>query len=414
VSGGLGETLTEVYKYNPSHIDYVELDPMLTEVALNQFILREAPSLNIINMDGRSYIKKTKKTYDAIIIDLPEPDTFQINRFFTSEFFFLAKKILKKKGVLSISMEYSPHYISDIRRKKFSTLYHTARLYFRNMLVLPGEEAYFICRDGKLWEDIPARLTEKSIIADYLGGSFYGNVTEERVKQLEASLDRTERVNTDFNPNLISMVFYQWFMKHGASPHYFLFAFGVMIVIYLILIRKQEYVLFSTGLAAMGVEMLVIFAFQVVYGYIYLKIGVIITVFLVGLLPGALMGNLRKLRGGMFDLIVSELLLLFLLALFYFWAACLRIELHSLYYMVYGFLFSFVCGFQFPIVAGIIGEKESPAAGCLAADLAGAAVGTLITGTILIPLRGIEAAVIFLIIIKISSVITVFWFQKRN
>jgi spermidine synthase len=158
----------------------------------------------------------------------------------------------------------------------------------------------------------------------------------------------------------------------------------------------------------MGVEMLVIFAFQVVYGYIYLKIGAIVTAFLMGLLPGALLGNLRKHRRGTFDLKVSEVLLLLLLALFYFWAACLRNELHALYYMIYCFLFSFVCGFQFPIVAGMIGEKESPAAGCLAADLAGAAVGTLVTGTILIPLWGIQTAVIFLIVVKVSSLVTIF------
>ena len=51
----------------------------------------------------------------------------------------------------------------------------------------------------------------------------------------------------------------------------------------------------------------------------------------------------------------------------------------------------------------MIGEERSPAAGYLAADLAGAAVGTLVTGARLIPLWGMKAAIIFLILIKISS-----------
>lgn len=51
----------------------------------------------------------------------------------------------------------------------------------------------------------------------------------------------------------------------------------------------------------------------------------------------------------------------------------------------------------------MIGEKKSPAAGCLAADLTGAAVGTLVVGTLLIPLLGIQSAIVFLILIKISS-----------
>ncbi len=67
------------------------------------------------------------------------------------------------------------------------------------------------------------------------------------------------------------------------------------------------------------------------------------------------------------------------------------------------FTFSFFCGYQFQIATKIIGEKQSPAAGCLAADLTGAAAGTLATGTLLIPLWGIEAAIFFLILVKISS-----------
>jgi len=407
VSGGLGESISEVNKYNPAHIDYVELDPMLTETALALGILDKVPSLEIMNTDGRSYIKKATRLYDAILIDLPDPDTFQINRFFTREFFSLAKKILKKGGILSVSMAYSPNYISDVRKKKFSIMFNTVRSHFRNVLILPGEDAYFLCRDGTLLTDIPSKLREKSVPTSYIEGFFYGNVTKERVKQLEDCLDRDAHVNTDFDPALMKVVFRQWFMKHGTSPHYFLFALLGLTVIYLISIRKEEYLLFSTGLATMGVEMLVIFSFQIVYGYIYLKIGAIVTAFLLGLLPGALVGNFRKNKGGL-NLEVSETLMLLLLILYYFWAVGLRTEFQPLYYMIYCFVFSFVCGFQFPVVADLIGEQESPASGCLAADLAGAAVGTLLTGTILIPLWGIKTAVIFLILVKISSSVIVF------
>lgn len=413
VSGGLGLTIMEVNKHDPSHIDYVELDPVLTEAALSLGVLHKEPSLEIMNTDGRSYIKNAKRVYDAIIIDLPDPDTFQINRFFTSEFFSLIKKTLKKEGVLSVSIAYSPNYISDIHQEKFSTIYNTVRLHFRNVLLLPGEEAYFICRDGKLWADIPARLKQKSIRTSFIEGFFYGNVTEERINELNQSLSRDAPVNRDFNPSLINIVFRQWFTKHGTSPDYFLFSLLGLTVIYLIFIRKEEFVLFSTGLAAMGVEMLLIFAFQVAYGYIYLKIGAIVTAFLMGLLPGALLGNIRK-HWGAFSLIVSEAALLLLLTLFYLWTVWSGMELHPIYYMIYCFLFSFVCGFQFPVVARIIGEKQSPAAGCLAADLAGASLGALITGTVFIPLWGMQAAVVCLIFVKISSSVMVVLLNRKK
>ena len=92
-----------------------------------------------------------------------------------------------------------------------------------------------------------------------------------------------------------------------------------------------------------------------------------------------------------------------MLLLFLIWIAFFPVELHSLVFLLYFVLFSALCGFQFPVAANIIGEKTSPAAGCLAADLCGASVGTLVTGTLLIPLWGIGVAVIFLILVKVTS-----------
>jgi spermidine synthase len=411
VSGGFGEVFDEVSKYAPERVDYVELDPYLTDAGLSEGAIKKAPFLAIMNTDGRRHIKVTKRMYDAIIIDLPDPDTFQINRFFTSEFFFLAKAILKKNGILSMSVEYAPNYISNIRKKKLSILYNTARLHFRNVMALPGEEAYFLCRDGKLWKDIPGRLKLKSINTNYIEGFFHGNVTDERMRQLEEVLDTTESVNKDFRPRLMNIVFQEWFMKHGTSPKYFLVVLFVLTMVYLIFMRREEYILFSTGLATMGVEMLIVFAFQVIYGYIYLKIGAIVTASLLGLLPGAIIGN-SLVKKGRNQLFVSEMLILFLLFLFLLWVMWFKGEPHPTYFLAYCFLFSLLCGFQFPVAAAMIGEKSSPAAACFAADLCGASVGTLATGTILIPLWGIQAAVIFLILVKISSSIITYYIKK--
>ena len=411
VSGGLGETLTEVFKYNPAHCDYVELDPYLTDVATQLGVIKRAASLEIMNTDGRSYVKMTERRYDAIIVDLHDPDTFQINRFFTSEFFCLAKKTLKKDGVFSMSIEYSPNYLSEIERQKISILHNTARFHFQNVILLPGEKCYFLCRDGELWSDIPARLQLKSISTSYIEDFFYGNMTEERIRRIEEGVGRNEYINTDFRPRLMNIVFQEWFMKHGTSPKYLLLILIVFTVGYFIFMRREEYILFSTGFATMGVEMLIVFAFQVIYGYIYLQIGAVVTAFLLGLLPGAMFGN-RRGRKDVSRLFVSEMLLLSLLLLFFVWVTFYRTELHPMYFLVYCFSFSFLCGFQFPVVTGIIGERNSPAAGCFAADLCGASMGTLITGTVLIPLWGIQSAVVFLIFVKISSSMVLFFTGK--
>ena len=294
ISGGLGETLNELYKYKPTRIDYVELDPRLTNIAQEEGFLKTGPSLEVVNSDARLFIQKIVQKYDAIIIDLPDPDTFQINRFFTSEFFSLAKKALKREGILSFSMKYSLNYISDIRKQKLSTAYNSARLHFKNIIIIPGGEAYFLCRDMSIDLDIPTRLRSKSISTKYIEGFYYGNVSNERISHLHNSIDRDEVINTDFNPRMMKIVFQEWFVKHGTTPRAFLLIFSVMLFLYLIAMKKEEYILFTTGIAVMGVEMLMIFLFQVLYGYIYLKIGAIVTVFLMGLFPGAAIGILYK------------------------------------------------------------------------------------------------------------------------
>ena len=413
VSGGFGETLAEVLKHSPESVDYVELDPHLTALGEELGFLRKTRHLTVVNADGRHYVRSTQKKYDAVIIDLPDPDTFQINRFFTSEFFGEVKKILSGRGILSFGLRYSPNYLSEVTKKKLSSVYQTARMHFQTVLVLPGGEAYFLCSDGKLQEDVPARLAGKSISTSYVEGFFHGNVTRERISELERHLQTEGYVNTDFEPRIMNLVFEEWFSMHGTTPHLLLLVLLGLTVIYLLFSRKEEYLLFSTGFVTMGVEMLVIFAFQILYGYVYLQISGIVTAFLAGLLPGALLGNLAGRRNTA-GLVFSDFMLLCLLLVFFVWVSFFRVELPPYAFLVYCFVFSLFCGYQFPTAAALIGEEKSPAAGCLAADLMGAGVGTLVTGTLLIPLWGIRWAIILLILVKISSNIVILFVKMKG
>ncbi len=406
VSGGMGETFNEILKYSPHRIDYVEADPALIKVASRSRLLSPNEPINIIPTDGRRYIAESDKRYSAIILDLSEPDTFQINRFYTKEFFDKAKRILKKDGVLSFSLIANPDYLSEVRIKRLSSIFNTLKLYFNNVLLIPGEEIYFLASDGKLTTDIPLRLKKKSIATSYIDGFYYGNVTKERIKSINESVNPDEFINTDFQPRVINIMFKEWFKKYGASPNWFIAILLGLLILYLFLIKREEYVLFFTGFAAMGVEMLIIFSFQVIYGYIYLKVGAVITFFLLGLLPGAVLGNRWK-KAGKEMLINAEVGMIILLMIYLIWATFYQSMIPEFVFLLYSFTFSLLCGVQFPVAAEIIGEEKSPAAGLFAADLVGAGAGTLAIVTLLIPLLGIQAAIIALILIKTASTIAI-------
>ena len=246
----------------------------------------------------------------------------------------------------------------------------------------------------------------------YVEGFFHGNVTEERIGELNRRLAAEGQVNTDLDPQLIRLTLEEWFTLHGHSPTVLLIVLLGCSALYLLFLRREEYLLFSSGLVSMGTEMLVIFSFQVMYGFVYKEVGAIITAFLVGLLPGAFLGTYigGRNRGG---LVVSDIALLLLLVLFLLWVPFFRSEVPPFLFLAYGFLFSLFCGYQFPVAACLIGEEKSPAAGCLGADLVGAGVGTLAVGALLIPFRGFLWAIIFLILVKISSNIAILFAKRR-
>ena len=163
---------------------------------------------------------------------------------------------------------------------------------------------------------------------------------------------------------------------------------AVLSVIYLFRVSREEFVLFSTGAMTMGSEILVIFAFQIYFGYIYLQIGIIVTVFLAGLLPGAWLGNRLRRRGkqilALTDMFLIACLVLFIVAITNF-----ADHLPQAFYLVFGFAVSLVCGFQFPVALYLKGGDNTAATAAFSADLMGAAWGTLLTSVILIPYAGI-------------------------
>jgi spermidine synthase len=292
--------------------------------------------------------------------------------------------------------------------ERISMLYRTAKRHFSNVELLPGESLFFLCSDANLSLAVPQRLRAKGIQTSFIHGSFNGNVTKERVESVRRILEEDGALNADFSPRLMSLFFREWFAKHGTTPSYFILILVAVTVAYGILIKKDEYILFSTGLTVMGMEMVIVFAFQALYGYVYMKIGAIVTGFLLGLLPGAFFGNLLRVRHHL-SVFLSEVCILFLITSFALWVFMFKGPFHPWLFIGYGFTLSLFCGFQFPQITALIGEASSPAAGCLAADLAGASIGTLAAGAVFVPFLGLRETLLFLMGVKLSSVVVAAW-----
>ena len=383
-----GGMLQEIAKYHPTHIDYLELDPQVSRTLFAANILTTIPGLQIIHQDGRSWLQKSTQNYDVIIVSLPEPDTFQINRFYTSRFYELAQNHLTEHGVLAFSMAGFDSYLAEPQRRKLSSIYNTVRTSFNHVLVLPGSDISYICSQAPLNSDIPALLEANHIPTSYISGYFYGNVTAERMSSLRQQLDPSVPINTDLTPQLMTLMFEQWFARFNSSPHPFFITVLLLLCFYLWHLSRQEFILFSTGAMTMGSEILLIFIFQIFYGMIYFQIGVIITIFLAGLMPGAWFAQQWQ-RQSRAILIRTDLLLMLMLVLLFLATSWGGDRLPLGLYLAFGFCVSLLCGMQFPAALHLLQDKNQSAARLFSADLMGAAFGTILTSLILIPQGGV-------------------------
>ena len=397
-----GGMLAELGKYRIETVDVVELNPEVTRFLLHYGLVRPSKNVRMIHGDARAYLDRTDLRYDAILVNLGEPGTFQANRFFTDRFYQLAKARLEPGGVLSFGMAGFDSYLGEPQRRKLSCLYNTVARNFRQVALMPGERTWFLCADHPLALDIPAQLKGLGIQTRYVGPYFHGNITRERMDGLNQLMIRTVPVNLDRAPHLMRLIFDQWFAKFAASPALFAGTLSLLSLVYLMTMGRGEFVLFSTGFMTMGAEFLVIFAFQIYYGYIYLQIGLIVTVFLAGLLPGAWVGERLRQRGARL-LMATDLFLMVLLGLMILAIYTVGHHLPVSFFLVFGFAVAMTCGCQFPVVLHWMGGDAVAASKSFSADLMGAACGSLLTSVLLMPYFGLVGTALGLGAVKLIS-----------
>ena len=99
IGGGLVPAAQELFKYPVQELVYVQIDPQLTRLEEKYLPGFDAiPSdrrIRIVHQDARIFMQKNVEPFNAIIVNLPSPETANLNRYYTREFFKLARKNLK-------------------------------------------------------------------------------------------------------------------------------------------------------------------------------------------------------------------------------------------------------------------------------------------------------------------------------
>jgi spermidine synthase len=119
---GTGQTSNAVRKENPDELDIVDINPNVFALAhhfkSNEGVLND-PRVKAIVMDGRAYMRRTKKTYDVITLEPMPPISVGVNALYSREFYALARKRLSAHGVIAQWLPFhvaAPHYTASIAK----------------------------------------------------------------------------------------------------------------------------------------------------------------------------------------------------------------------------------------------------------------------------------------------------------
>ena len=110
LGGGDGLAVREILKYpGVRSVTLVDLDPAMTQLfsksamllALNGGSLRSA-KVHVVNADAFAWLHANRRTFDAALVDFPDPTNFAIGKLYTVSFYHELVRALNPGAVLSV------------------------------------------------------------------------------------------------------------------------------------------------------------------------------------------------------------------------------------------------------------------------------------------------------------------------
>jgi len=425
IGGGAGGSLSQALKYPQLYVDHVEIDPQVIQFSLMFLPEKEKESFHssrvrIFYEDGRVFLRRTRKTYDFIILNLPDPSTAQINRFYTKEFFLIAREKLSDGGIFSFRISSAENYISYELQSLLASLYFTLKEVFPEVKVVPGGTNIFLASSDALSlkaEELSQKIKKyrlnNTFVSPHLLMSrlspFRVNFLKNRIQEGEkiANLDLAP-ISYFFNSVLWSTQFQgietkllSFFSKAGRfwllDIPLFLF---IMLLLFLVL-RTRRSAFYLLPLAVMGFttisfEIIALISFQTFYGYLYKRVALLFTCFMFGLFLGSLRGKARNIVYFVQIIFIQAgFICLLFLSLFFLNAStpeiCFYFGLFAL-----GFL-----GGDLFIVSNRLYLKEKKNYGLgYGLDLFGSFLGAVAVSSLFIPLFGLLTVLRYLLLLN--------------
>ncbi len=440
VGTGFNGALAEILKHEPREVYYAELDPALGESAASYVskdllkALKDA-RVHLLAGDLRYYWAKLPRDLDAVIINLPNPSTALINRYFTEDFFKKAGECMKSDGIFSTHLSFSPDSVSVPLEELAASVYRSIKSEFPYIVTLPGDTLYFIA-SRRIFETDPElfiqRMEQRKITNRFATAPFIRDrYTTDRVRMVQEILksNRSAKSNFDLYPSayLYNTIYWLSLFHPGAEdwlggiakiPFWAWPLLGIL-ALAMSFWRKRPLqepdirpgtLMFLGGFSLMSAEVLVIYGFQIFFGNLYYKIAWIMASIMIGMALGTLAGN----KTGQVTLKNLANLHIFIAAFFALWLWLLYSDIQARWLsqeiVWFGLSLSIgiLVGLEFPWASSLRGADAGKV---YAADLFGSCLGALAVSVFLIPAYGFMQVLEILAAMNLLTAILTFYSQ---
>jgi spermidine synthase len=461
--------IPQLLKYPVEELVFVDLDPGVVELvrrvaprAVDQALLD--PRVTHVMGDGVRYVRQDAGPFDVILVNAPEPSTSGANRFYTVEFYESLRRILSRGGIMITSVSVSVRLQAEAQGAG-GVVYQALQRVFPVVKATAGARSWLVAGAETTLPDGSPRITfDRQTLYDrsraakiettffqpewFLGADEIDPAktafVEQRFRDAEVKANRVTRpaacfanlkLWSRFSGSGLARVLGSVERLHPGRVEAAMLGAGCLLLLggWLLRLGGDErawggwvrglsgVVLAAIGFFSMAMEVLLVMAFQGLYGTVYSRMGFIVAAFMLGLVVGAPTGRRLCRRGvtwawrGLFAILA--VLLLDALAVPHIMVVAYR----SLGHLFWGTAFEigfyiqvavlgFLTGAAFPPANMIFTENGGSlgAASAItdASDHLGAALGALLVGVVLLPVLGVDGACRLMAALMLTALMT--------
>lgn len=328
IGDGASGLAAHLLQYEITSLTVVEIDGEFLELVgdhlpAGQRHFLHDPRLRMPVLDGRRFVMEAARSahgpenrFDLVFLQQPDAWTARLNRYYTREFFMDLRAILNWGGVTAMRLTSAENYVSEITNPYTATIYQTLKSVFPVISVSPGPTSFLaaswtpdsVSSDPRILAERYKRLARPP--AD-LQAIFISLYPEQKTGFIKKALDEypPRSLNRDHRPiayflcsRLLGWTsgsplsgWFDFFEKvEFRSLFVILSGLCLLMLLRAVLRRHKAPGNFSLllasaagGFAGLCFEILTIFYFQNIWGYVYQAIGLLIAAFMLGMGTGA-------------------------------------------------------------------------------------------------------------------------------